>query len=309
MAKIRSQKESQGRGALGSLPPAPPPSEATLSFGAGGTSTASRQAAGRALGAVGAREPALASPARQQPPPRRPEPLPRARSPSPRASPLSPPFPSLPARPCLRLLRPQPPRAPSPPEPQRGQGAPLAPPQRAVSRLWGPRPVPLPTGHTPAPPLLRQFPPDPPGGGESGRASRRAAAAAAREGRGSRQAHREPPGHTEPACPPYRLRPAAVPVGARSPGSGAPDRGGGWPHRPGKRGKEPEPDRDEKVTPPGGATRFVGEDARLLRARCHRGGRGEAEEPFQALCEYGPYRPLRRGWPGTPRGPPVALCP
>lgn len=56
------------------------------------------------------------------------------------------------------------------------------------------------------------------------------------------------------------------------------------------------------MTPPGGATRFVGEDARLLRARCHRGGRGETEEPLQALCEYAPTTPAG-GWPGTPSGP------
>ncbi|XDA88218.1 hypothetical protein R6Z07F_017887 [Ovis aries] len=117
----------------------------------------------------------------------------------------------------------QPPSAPSPPEPERREGAPPAPPQRADSGLRGPRPVPSPAGHTPGPPLLRQFPPDPPGGGESGRASRRAAAA--REGRGARQAHGEPPGRTEPACPLNSPRPAAVPVGLGSPGSGAPARG------------------------------------------------------------------------------------
>ena len=215
-------------------------------------------------------------------------PLPVAPGPEPLPA-RFPPFPSLPfpARPCLRLLSPQPPPAPSPSEPERGEGAPPAPPQRADSRLRGPRPVPSPAGHTPAPPLLRQFPPDPPGGGESWRASRRAAEAAL-EGRGARQAHGEPPGRTESASPPDRPRSAAVPEGAGSPGSDAPDRGGGGGRGPGKRVKEPELDQDEKVTPPGGATRFVGEDARLLRARCHRGGRGETEEPLQALCEYRP---------------------
>lgn len=238
-----------------------------------------------------------------------------APSPSPRAPPpgleplparfpslLSPPFPFLPARLCLRLLRPQSPLALSPPESERGEGAPPAPPQRADSRLPGSRPVPSSAGHTPAPPLLRQFPPDPPGGEESGRASRRAAAAAAARKEGARDRPTgNSPGRTAPACAPGPSPPRGRTCGCREPGQRS-----AWqewraaPRGHGKREKAPEPGRDAKVTPPGGATRFVGEDARLLRPRCHRGGRGEAEEPLQALCEYCPQTTLRRAGQGPP---------
>ncbi|XP_046928312.1 translation initiation factor IF-2-like [Lynx rufus] len=125
-----------------------------------------------------------------------------------------------------RLVTPQP--APSPPEPERGEGAPPAPPQRADSRLRGPRPVPSPAGHTPAPPPLRQFPPDPPGGGRRRERAGEAESCggggggggAGGKGRaaGPRGAAR---GARSPRALPDRPCPGAVPVGARSPGGDA----------------------------------------------------------------------------------------
>lgn len=119
--------------------------------------------------------------------------------------------------------------------------------------------MPSPAGHTPSPPLRRQFPPAPPGGREIEQASG-AASAAALEGRGARQAHGSRLGRTEPSCPPGQSHAREPQLWA--PGAGAANgawaRGGAEPRGPGQPEKKLEPGRDEKVTPPEGATRFVG---------------------------------------------------
>ena len=106
-AQIRSQTESRGGGALGSFPLAPPPSEATPSFSAWPSRPAPRQAAGRALCAVGARGPAPASPAGLQPPSLSP------RAPPPGPEPLPARFPSLPSLPFSACPALPPPPAPA----------------------------------------------------------------------------------------------------------------------------------------------------------------------------------------------------
>lgn len=150
-----------------------------------------------------------------------PSPSPRAPSPGPeppRAS-LSPSLPSLPARPCLRLLRPQPPSAPSPLwEPERREGAAGPLPSALTAGSGAPCPVPR-RRDTPRP---SSAPPVP--AGPTGRRRERAGERELRRrGReGARQAHGGAPGRTEPACPSEQPRPAAVPVGLGSLGSGAP---------------------------------------------------------------------------------------
>lgn len=216
-AQIHSKTESQGRGALASLPPA---SKATLSFCAQRSSPGLLQAAGCALRAVGAPRPTLAAPALLQPPPRRPSPSPRARSPSPHASPLSSPLPSLPSQPgsasasIAHSLRQR--RAPRSPSAAKGCRPPLPSALTAGSGV----PAPSPRRRDTPPPLLCSA------------SSRRTHRAAERAGeraeerqprrRGREGARGRPtgsrPGCTEPACPPGPSPPWGHTCGRRDPG-------------------------------------------------------------------------------------------
>lgn len=215
--------------------PAPPPSEATSSFCARRSSPVACQASGCALGWVGARRRALASGPGCSPLPVAPSPSPGPGAP-PRALPLStPPLPSLPCRPgpafssCAHSLSQR--RAPRSRSAAKGRRQPLPSALTAGSGA----PAPSPRRRDTPPPLLRSASSRrthrAADGGESGRARRRAAAAAAaREARGARQAHGEPPGahgarvpsRTVPAPGPYLWAPGAGAAARRAGVAGGP---------------------------------------------------------------------------------------